>query len=379
MDNTDLVFDAVVAGAGVVGLAIARELAMGGLQTLLLESEPVYGSGISSRNSEVIHAGMYYAPGSLKARLCVEGNRALYAYCAEKGVAFQPLGKLIVAVEEDELAALRSYQARGQANGVSGLRWLDPADIQALEPQVQALAGLYSPTTGIIDSHGLMRALLADFEQAGGIYVAHSKVQAGSVGDGTIRLKVGGRDPCTVHTPRLVNAAGMGAQALAHSLAGFPPALVPGLYYAIGHYFALSGRSPFSHLVYPVAVAGGLGVHVTLDLAGAARFGPDLAWRATEDYCFDGRQVDDFYRAIRRYWPSLPDGALQPAYTGIRPKLYGPERPDQDFLILGPQQHGIAGLVHLFGIESPGLTASLALAGYVRDLLQDGGLPLFPV
>lgn len=365
MSNTALVFDAVVVGAGVVGLAIARALALTGRHTVLLEAEPLFGSGISSRNSEVIHAGMYYKPGSLKARLCVEGNRALYAYCEQRNIDARRLGKLIVAVEPGEIAALQRYAGYAKSNGVPDLHWLDQGAVHALEPELNAVAALYSASTGIIDSHALMSAMLFDFEQAGGIYVANSPVVGGHMNSGQIVLAVGGRDPCCIAAPQVFNAAGMGAQRVAASISDFPKEHVPGLYFAIGHYFSLKGASPFHHLVYPVAVAGGLGVHLTLDLAGQARFGPDIAWRETEDYHFDDAHQGEFYQAIRRYWPGLRDHALLPGYTGIRPKLYGPACPDQDFMISGSAQHGVAGLVNLFGIESPGLTASLALADYL--------------
>lgn len=369
MEDSGLTFDAVVVGAGVVGLAIARALALSGRDTVLLEAEADFGSGISSRNSEVIHGGMYYATDSLKAKLCVAGNHALYPYCAAKGVLTRRLGKLIVAVDESEIATLQKYQHLGFANGVTDLTWLDQADVRSLEPELHAVAGLYSPSTGIVDSHGLMRALLTDFEQSGGIFVARSKVLGGTVDAGAIMLELGGIDPCYIKTKLLVNAGGMGAQVVASSLSGFPKEYIPGLYFAIGHYFSLQGTSPFRHLVYPVAVAGGLGVHLTLDLAGQARFGPDISWRDSENYSFDAARVETFYRAIRRYWPRLPDGKLSPAYTGIRPKLFGPTCPDQDFVISGPEVHGVPGVVNLFGIESPGLTASLALADHVLTVI----------
>ena len=358
-------FDCVVIGAGVVGLAIARAMALAGRHTVLLEAASSFGTGISSRNSEVIHAGIYYAPDSLKAKLCVAGNRALYAYCREKSVPAQRMGKLIVAVDEAEVHSLHAYQQRALASGVTDLAWLTKAQVQQLEPEVCAVAGLFSPSTGIIDSHALMSALLFDFEQAGGIYVANSPVERGRIKSDAILLEVGGAEPCSVIAAQVINAAGMGAQKVAASIAAFPQQQVPGLYYAVGHYFALQGRSPFRHLVYPVAVAGGLGVHLTLDLAGQPRFGPDISWRDSDDYHFDESREQAFYQAIRRYWPHLRDGALMPAYTGIRPKLYGPACPDQDFMISGPSQHGVAGLINLFGIESPGLTASLALADYL--------------
>ena len=369
MNPPSIQFDSIVIGAGVIGLATARHLALTGRHTLLLESESSFGTAISSRNSEVIHAGIYYSPDSLKAKLCVTGNRALYAYSEAKNVSVRKPGKIIVAVTEDEIPILRNYQERALRNGVTDLAWLDKKTLNQLEPALNAVAGLFSPSTGIIDSHGLMAALLTDFEQAGGVYVANSPVTGGEITDTVMVLYVGGADPCTVAAPVVINAAGMGACRVAGSIQGFPAHHIPGLHFAIGHYFALSGRAPFRHLIYPVAVNGGLGIHLTLDLAGQPRFGPDLSWRETEDYRFDDTRVPAFYEAIRRYWPDLHDGALTPAYTGIRPKLWGPVQPDQDFMIQGPQDHGIAGLVNLFGMESPGLTCCLSIAEHVARLV----------
>lgn len=363
-------FDAVVIGAGVVGLAIARKLAALGKETAVLESGSAFGGGISSRNSEVIHAGLYYAPGSLKARLCVAGRHMLYAYCEARGVACKRLGKLIVAATAEEVAKLHDYQARASQNGVTDLQWLNRAAVAALEPEVTAAAGLFSPSTGIVDTHGLMSALLQDVEQAGGTFVANSPVLGGEIGAEKFSVHVGGREPCMVTSGIVINAAGLGAQTFARTLAGFPAERVPGLHYAVGHYFTLHGCVPFRHLVYPVAASGGLGIHLTLDMAGQARFGPDISWRENEDYSFDASRAAQFYAAIRRYWPALQDDALVPGYTGIRPKLWGKAQPDQDFMIQGPAEHGVAGLVNLFGIESPGLTSCLAIADHVAQLIE---------
>lgn len=366
-----LMFDVVVIGGGVVGIAVARRLARNSQGVLLLEREPKIGMGISSRNSEVIHSGIYYAKGSLKARLCVAGKECLYRYCDEKSVAHKRIGKLIVATTDNEAERLVDYREKGIGNGVDDLQLLDASDVKAMEPAVSAVAGLFSPGTGIVDSHALMDSLLHDFEAAGGLHVPHSPILNGEIlpDGGGICIHVGGKDPCQVTANRVVNAAGLGAQSVACSIKGFPMKKVPSLHYAIGHYYTLTGRAPFERLVYPVASAGGLGVHLTLDLAGQARFGPDISWRDSEDYSFDDTRRGAFIEAIRRYWPGLTAESLSPGYTGIRPKLWGPDRPEQDFMIQGSVDHGIPGLVNLFGIESPGLTASMAIAEYVADLL----------
>lgn len=358
--------ECVVAGAGVVGLALARKLAMDGREVVVLEREERFGTGISSRNSEVVHAGIYYEAGSLKARLCVAGNRALYAYCEARGVDHRRCGKLIVATAEDQLEALHTIQARAADNGVP-LRWLDGSAAQVLEPQLRCRAALHSPGTGIVDSHGLMRALLKDAEDHGALLVLRSPVTGGRI-DGTgIELVVGGAEPTRIRARRFFNCAGLGAPALAHALEGFPGDRVPPLHLSKGSYFALAGPNPFRHLVYPVPVSDWLGVHLTLDLAGQARFGPDQEWVDREDYDVDPKRADSFYESVRRYWPDLPDHALVPAYAGIRPKLRGPGEPAADFQVQGSEAHGIPGLVNLFGIESPGLTASLALVDHVSE------------
>jgi L-2-hydroxyglutarate oxidase LhgO len=363
--------EAVVIGAGVVGLAVARALALAGRETLVLEAADSFGSEISSRNSEVIHAGLYYPTGSLKARLCLAGRDQLYAYCASRGVDHRRLGKLVVASEPAQVPVLKNIQGLAIANGVTDLAWLDAADARALEPAVSAVAALLSPSTGIIDSHGLMLSYLGEAESHGAALALRSPVRGGAVEDDGFLLDVGGTAPMQLRSRYLVNAAGLGAQSVARALAGFDPAQVPPLYLAKGNYFVLKGRAPFNRLVYPVPEGGGLGVHLTLDLAGRARFGPDVEWIDRIDYQVDPHRADSFYGAIRRYWPDLRDGALMPGYAGIRPKIYGAEGPARDFLVQGSARHGIRRLVHLFGIESPGLTSSLALADLVVDELGD--------
>ncbi len=361
--------DVAVLGAGVIGLAVARNLALAGREVFVLEGETAIGTHTSSRNSEVVHAGFYYPTGSLKARLCVAGRRALEAYAAENGVGYRRIGKLLVATAEEEVALLESYRERGNANGVEGLSLLDPVEVKALESEVRCIRALWSPATGIVDSHGLMAAFQRDAERRGASVVLRAPVIGGRIGDSGIDLSVGGSDPSTVHCQLVVNAAGLWAQSVARSLAGFPPSAIPACHYARGHYFLLSRPSPFRHLIYPVAVQGGLGVHVTLDLAGQARFGPDLDWIDRVSYAFDEDRAAAFETAIRRYWPTLPAGALEPAYVGVRPKLGPAGSGWQDFLIQGPAEHGVPGLVNLYGIESPGLTASLAIAEHVASLL----------
>lgn len=363
--------ECVVIGAGVVGLALARTLARAGQEVLVLEAEDRIGTGISSRNSEVIHAGIYYSAGSLKARTCVAGNRLLYAFCEAHGVAFQRLGKLIVA-QADQVEALREIQAKAAANGVA-LAWLEAGAIQALEPALRCAAALHSPTTGIVDSHGLMRALRLDAEAHGATVVLRSPVLGGRVEPGGLELRVGGEDPTSLRASRVFNAAGLGAQRVARGLVGLPPETVPPQFLSKGNYYGLSGKAPFARLVYPIPSQGALGVHLTLDLAGQARFGPDVEWIEQEDYTVDPRRADRFYAEVRTYWPGLPDGSLQPAYAGIRPKLHGPGEPAPDFVIQTEAVHGVSGLVNLYGIESPGLTASLALAEEVAA--QAGILP----
>ena len=363
--------DTVVIGAGVVGLACARALALAGREVIVLESENTIGTGTSSRNSEVIHAGIYYSPGSLKAKLCVSGRLALYPFLAGRGVAHRRCGKLIVATEPAQIGELEKIRARGAANGVSDLRMLTSSEARALEPQLVCVAALESPSTGIIDSHGFMLALRGEAEDRGAALAFRSPVLGGKIEEEGIQLEVGGAEPMRVRARSVINSAGLFAPAVARSLAGFPSGRVPPGYYCKGNYFSLSGRSPFSRLVYPAPESAGLGVHLTLDLAGQARFGPDVEWIERIDYDVDPLRSQVFYEAVRRYWPHLKDGALQPAYSGIRPKIQAKGEPARDFLIEGPRDHGVPGLVNLFGIESPGLTAALAIGDHVLDLLGD--------
>ncbi len=362
--------DCVVIGAGVVGLACARALALAGREVIVLEEADAIGTETSSRNSEVIHAGIYYAPASAKAALCVEGKALLYRYCAERGVAHRRCGKLIVATEQEQIATLHKIQAQAAANGVHDLRLLTADEAKAMEPALRCVAALHSPSTGIIDSHGLMLAYLGEAEDHGAMRALQSPVTGGEIEANGIALDVGGAEPMRILARTVVNSAGLMAQRIAAALRGFPRHKIPPCYYAKGNYYSLSSRSPFTHLIYPVPEAAGLGVHLTLDLAGQARFGPDVEWIAEIDYDVDLRRADGFYRAIRDYWPGLKDGQLAPGYAGIRPKLSGPDEPASDFLIQGPREHGVDGLVNLFGIESPGLTASLALAKHVARIAQ---------
>ena len=375
--------DCAVVGAGVVGLAVARALALAGHEVVLIEQATAIGTGVSSRNSEVIHAGLYYATGSLRARLCVRGRELLYRYCEERGVAHRRCGKLVVATAAAEVPQLHRIAAQATANGLGGadaLVWLTSAQAQAMEPALHCVAALWSPATGIVDSHGLMLALLGDAERAGAVLALASPWAAARRHGATWVLRSAGSEPFEMAARWVVNCAGLQAQAVAASMHGFPAAAIPPLHLAKGHYFSLAARSPFSHLIYPTPVDGGLGVHLTLDLAGQAKFGPDVQWLAdaepaTLDYGVDPRRAAAFEAAVRRYWPGLPAGALQPAYTGVRPKLSGPGAPTVDFRIDGPAQHGQAGVVQLFGIESPGLTASLAIAEQVAAVV---GMPLAP-
>jgi len=363
-------FDSVVIGAGVVGLAVARALAERGQETLLLETERSIGCGTSSRNSEVIHAGLYYEPGSLKAELCVRGRALLYDFCASHGVPHRRCGKFIVATDAAQAESLERLLAIGQRNGVDDLAPIGADAAMRAEPALRCVAALHSGSTGIVDSHALMLALQGDFERAGGTLACGAELLGASAeADGGLTLHVGGDEPMALRCDHLVNSAGLQAQAVAARIDGLRPGSVPGCHYAKGNYYSLAGRAPFSRLIYPVPEPGGLGVHLTLDLGGQARFGPDVEWVEAIDYRVDPARAQGFYAAIRRYWPGLSDGALQPAYSGIRPKLHPAGGGNADFLIQTAEAHGLPGLVNLFGIESPGLTASLAIAERVAQAL----------
>lgn len=362
--------DVVIAGAGVIGLAIARELALAGRDVVVIERERRIGMETSSRNSEVVHAGIYYPQGSLKARLCVEGREALYAYCDSHGVPHRRTGKLIVATSAEEVEALASIRASSHANGVGDVDWIAPVEAAADQPGLVAVAALRSPATGIVDSHAYMLALLGEAEERGAMVAFGTRLTGAACTDGRHDLFIDEASEPSLRATCLINAAGLQAPTLAARFDGLDPRFVPRQWLAKGSYFSLVGRSPFTTLIYPVPAAGGLGVHLTIDLGGQARFGPDAEWIDTVDYAVDPARGERFYAAIRRYWPDLPDGALQPAYAGIRPKLAGPGEPAADFRIDGPAVHGVPGLVNLFGIESPGLTASLAIARHVRELVE---------
>ena len=360
--------ECAVIGGGVVGLAVARALAIAGREVVIIEAEDAIGTHTSSRNSEVIHAGIYYPRGSLKARSCVAGRQRLYEYCASHGVPHRRCGKLIVATSDSQKEELLSIKAKAHANGVTDVVEIPAAEAMRMEPALRCVAALHSPSTGIIDSHALMLAYLGDAEAAGAMLGLRSSLEKAFIKEKEFELHVKNADP--IRCKILVNSAGLRAPSVARRMDGFPSAKVPPEFYAKGNYYSLAGRPPFSRLVYPVPEPGGLGVHVTLDLAGQARFGPDVEWVEHIDYEVDPRRAERFYAAIRRYWPALPDGALAPGYAGIRPKISGPKEPAADFVIQGPAEHGVAGLVNLFGIESPGLTASLALADDVVRSLQ---------
>lgn len=364
--------DAVVIGAGVVGLAMGRALALTGREVMVLEAENAIGTGASSRNSEVIHAGIYYPAGSLKARLCVQGKDLLYAYCAERGVAHQRLGKLIVATSEQQVQALDAIVAKAAANGVHDLQMLTASEAKALEPELACQAALLSPSTGIVDSHALMLALQGDMENAGGLLALVSPVQSVGLQQGTAThpIRITTQDGTELACKVLVNAAGLNAVALAQGMNGLDKSLLPTAHYAKGNYFTLAGKAPFSRLIYPVPEHAGLGVHLTLDLGGQAKFGPDVQWvDDPTDLLVDPRRGDAFYAEVRKYWPELADGALQPGYAGMRPKINGPNEAAADFMVQGPSEHGVQGLVNLLGIESPGLTSALALADEVCQRL----------
>ena len=359
--------DCIVVGAGVVGLAIARELALRGREVLLLEAANAIGTGTSSRNSEVIHAGIYYARGSLKARMCVAGKQLLYTYCAERGISHRRCGKLIVATAPGQESQLERFRLSAQGNGVADLELLTRAQAVAMEPALECAAALWSPSTGIVDSHALMLSLLGDLENAGGVLALNTTLATARGGSGGVVVEAA--DGTGLLATTLVNAAGLAAPALARRIVGLGPRHIPATYFAKGNYFTLAGRAPFSHLVYPMPESAGLGVHLTLDMGGQVKFGPDVQWvDSMDDLVVDPARGDAFYEQIRRYWPGLPDGALMAGYAGMRPKILPPGQGAADFVVQGPETHGVCGLVNLFGIESPGLTSCLALARHAADL-----------
>jgi L-2-hydroxyglutarate oxidase LhgO len=361
----------LVVGAGVVGLAVARAAALAGHDVIVAEATAGIGNGVSSRNSEVIHGGMYYPTGSLRAFHCTRGRRMLYAYCASHGVHHRKCGKLIVATNEAEAVKIAAIERQGVINGVEGLELIGGNAAKDLEPALACVAAVWSPETGIIDSHGLMLALQGDLEESGGMIAFATRIERLEPATRGWKVAFGGPDPGTLEVDAVINSAGLGAQALARATTGYPPACVPRLVLAKGNYFGYARRPVFSRLIYPAPVDGGLGIHVTLDLAGRMRFGPDVEWIADEVYAVDPRRAEIFYARIRAYWPDLPDGTLVPDYSGIRPKLSGPGEPVADFLIDGPARHGLPGLVNLFGIESPGLTSALSIAEeVVRQLAE---------
>ena len=363
--------DCLVIGAGVVGLAVARALALAGREVVIVEAAEGIGTQTSARNSEVIHAGIYYPPGSLKARVCVEGRERLYDYLRARGLPHKACGKLIVATNASQKPALETIRQRAEASGVTSLRWLDAAEAKALEPEVRCEIALLSPETGVVDSHALMLSLLGECEAAGGSLALNTPIEGWRRDEDGFSVDFGGADPATYTVRTIVNAAGHGAPRLLGKLAGFPAQHVPKQSFAKGNYFSLLGKQPFSHLVYPVPEAAGLGIHATIDMAGRVKFGPDVQWvEHDQDLIVDPARAESFYAAIRTYWPALPDAALVADYAGIRPKLHGPGEPMPDFRIDGPAVHGVPNLVNLLGIESPGLTSCLAIADLVTERLH---------
>lgn len=364
--------DCVVIGAGIVGLACARAMTRAGREVVILEREEAIGTQTSARNSEIIHAGIHYPPESAKARLCVRGREMIYGYCASHGIAHRRDGKLVVATDQNQLATLEAVAGNARASRVSDLQYLTARQAKALEPNISCVAALFSPSTGLVDSHALMLALLGDAEAGGAMLALGSPVTRGHVEKDGIALEVGGAAPTVIRAGQVINSAGLWAQSLAGVIDGIRAPTIPPRHLARGVYFTLTGRQPFSRPIYPVPEPGGLGCHYTLDLGGQGKFGPDVEWVDEIDYSVDPARSSGFYSAIRRYWPDLPDGALQPGYAGIRPKLSGPGDPASDFMIQGPLAHGVPGLVNLYGIESPGLTSCLAIAEEVRQLLDTG-------
>jgi len=370
--------DCVVIGAGVVGLAVAREMALQGRETILLEREGSFGTISSARNSEVIHAGIYYPKDSLKAKLCVAGNRLLYEYCRTHQVGTQSYGKLIVA-DESQVNDLQAILYKAQNNGVPGIKMISSEEAKILEPKLQCFAAILSESTGIVDSHAFMLSLLGGFEDAGGMIAYHSPLMSakpiGQGAGGGFELTIGGPDGMKLQTKLLINCAGMSAPAVAHKIEGLHQDQIPKAYFAKGNYFSLSGKSPFTHLIYPIPEPGGLGVHLTLDMAGQAKFGPDVEWLEIEnedqiDYTVNPKRGEGFYEAVRRYWPELKDNSLQPDYSGVRAKIVPPNTPAGDFCFNSPQDHGLQGLYNLYGFESPGLTSSIAIAQYLEGKIK---------
>ncbi len=362
--------DAIVVGAGVVGLACAYALGKRGLSVIVLEKEGHIGEGVSSRNSEVVHGGLYYPSNSLKARLCVTGRRMLYAFMDSHHVAYDKCGKLVVATEPDDVQKLEGILRQAHVNDVEGMSLLTKAQAIALEPEVRCQEALISAESGVMDSHGYMLALQGEIENAGGAVVLSTPfVGATPLENGGFEVRAGGADPTTITTRLLVIAASLGAQDAAAAIEGYPAVKIPKLHYGKGNYFAYHGKAPFSRLVYPTPIPGALGTHYRRDLGGQARFGPDLEWVDAPNYTVDPARADEFYQYVRRFWPGLPDGSLTPDYAGIRPKIHGPGEPHPDFRIDAEPMHGLRGLVTLFGIESPGLTSSLAIGEEVAAIL----------
>ena len=371
--------DCVVIGAGVIGLAVAREMALQGRETILLERESAFGTISSARNSEVIHAGIYYPKDSLKAKLCVEGNRMLYEYCRTHHVATQPYGKLIVASDDSQLDDLQAILYKAQQNNVPEIKMITGEQARSMEPELQCSAALLSASTGIVDSHGFMLSLLGGFEDAGGMIAYQSPLISakpiGSSAQDGFELEIGGADGMKIQTKLLINCAGMSAPAIAQKITGLSQEQIPKAYFAKGNYFSLSGKSPFKHLIYPIPEPGGLGVHLTLDMGGQAKFGPDVEWLEIDeenqiDYTVNPKRGDGFYAAVRKYWPGLKDNALQPDYSGVRAKIVPPNTPAGDFCFNTPNEHGLEGLFNLYGFESPGLTSSLAIAKYLEGQIK---------
>jgi L-2-hydroxyglutarate oxidase LhgO len=360
--------DALVVGAGVVGLAVARALALTGRSVIVLETADRIGSETSSRNSEVIHAGLYYPTGSLKARLCVAGRKALYAYCADHGVTFKTCGKLVVAADDSEMPGLLALAAKGAANGVDDLKLISAQEAKGLEPALACVGAILSPSTGIFDSHSYFLSLQGDAEAAGASFAFKTPFLSARIEDDGITVEAGGAEPMRLKTALLVNCAGLYASRVAARIAGLDAAHIPETRYAKGNYFTIAGRAPFSRLIYPMPMKHGVGLHLTFDVGGQARFGPDVEWVDDINYCVDPRRAKPFGEAIRRYWPEAPVEKLQPAYCGIRPKIVGPDQDSADFRIDGPEVHGVPGVINLFGIESPGLTSSLAIAEHVAKI-----------